>query len=366
MITRAAARSRSDVIRDETGISQNTAVRVGSLFGDVVDSVVFIGDILPFDADLRDFGATSGSDATSAFNDAISDLGAQGGRIIVPAGVWLTSSQIDLPGNIEIVGSKGSIVRKNGTNFNVFRMSGDNNAIRGLELDGNHMAQGSMVFVAGADNTVSDCYIHDNGLMSDGNYSNGSHGVCMDGQSSTCRRNLVVRCRVWNCHDIGVSQHTAPDNRILDNDIAGNGFEGVTIDVTSHRAKVCRNRISANCVRGGVGNIGIDGSELFVITDNHILGALNSLSGVKTQNDTGSSNYGIISDNQILDNGGLGVWLFAGSSGGSDWCCINGNVIRSNSGGSVRLDTGCDNNQVRGNSLNGVGVTNSGSGNTIN
>lgn len=47
MISRSEAQSRSDVIRDETGISQNTALRVGSLFRALSDSLVFIGDPPP-------------------------------------------------------------------------------------------------------------------------------------------------------------------------------------------------------------------------------------------------------------------------------------------------------------------------------
>lgn len=321
-----------------------------------------------FDINILTFGAdpTGLTNSTSAIINAVSYLGSTGGRIIVPKGTYLISSEIVLGSNIYIDASPGAVFKKNGTNFNVIRITGNFSAVKGLEIDGYSKAQGSLILINGANNLVSDCYLHDNGLMADGAYVNGSHGISLDGQSSTCTGNIIRDNKILTNHDIGISQHTAPDNKILNNDVFGSGLEGVTIDVNSHRFRVIGNRISGNCIKGGVGGIGMDGSELGIISDNLIVATQSSLAGIKTQNNTGSCNYNIISNNIVLDNGGWGIWLFTGTSGSTSWCCVVGNVVRGNTSGSIRLESGCDNNQIRASSLNGVAVSNAGASNTIN
>lgn len=321
-----------------------------------------------FDVNILTFGAdpTGLTDSSAAIIGAVSAVSSTGGRVIIPKGTYLISSEIVLGNNISLEASAGAVLKKNSTDFNVIRISGNFSSVKGLEIDGYSKAQGSLILVTGANNVVSDCYLHDNGLMSDGSYVNGSHGISLDGQSTTCTGNIIRDNRIVTNHDIGISQHTAPDNKILNNDVSGSGLEGITIDVNSHRFRVIGNRITGNCVRTGVGGIGMDGSELGIISDNLITGTQNSLAGIKTQNNTGTCNFNIISNNIVLDNGGWGIWLFTGTSGSSSWCCVVGNVVRGNGSGSIRLESGCDNNQIRASSLNNVAVSNAGSNNTVN
>jgi parallel beta-helix repeat protein len=115
-----------------------------------------------------------------------------------------------------------------------------------------------------------------------------------------------------------------------------------------------------------VGGIGIDGSDLCIISENHIIGTASGLSGIKSQNNTGASSYNVVTNNVILDNGGWGIWLFNGTSGAALYWTVTGNVVRGNTTGSIRLESGSDNNQVRANSLNGVAASDAGASNTIN
>ena len=320
---------------------------------------------LPFDRDIRFFGAVTGTDATGAITDAIASLPAGGGRVIVPAGDWGVSADVVLGSNIELVGGHGSMLRKLGTDHHVVRIEGNFSAVKGLQFNGNFQAQGSLIVVHGSDNLVFDNLLYDNGVMADGAYANASHGVSLDGQASTCKRNTILSNTIRNCHDIGVSQHTTTDNKILGNEISTMGLEGVSIDVTSHLCLVQGNRIIGAGVKGGVGGIGIDGSEIYRIIGNHIAGTASGLSGIKTQNNTGNASFGLINDNTILDNQGWGIWLFAGAGGSPDRCVLNGNVIRGNPTGSIRLDAGCDFNVVTCNSVNGVAPSNAGAGNVV-
>lgn len=321
----------------------------------------------PFDRDIRDFGATP-SNGAQAIMDAIADLPITGGRIIVPAGTWDAPIEVlvDRVG-VQIIGGHGSVLRKVNADHHVIRLGGSASfcMVQGLNIDGNHVPQGSLITCNGSDNTVFDCHLHDNGVMADPDYANASHGVTFDGQTSTCERNLVLACTINANHDIGVSQHTARGNRVQNCEIIGNGLEGVTIDVTSHFARVLDNLIQGSCVRGGVGGIGIDGSDLWMVKGNQIIGTLNGLSGMKTQNNTGASNFGIFTDNLLLDNTGWGAWFFTGTGGGASLHSINGNVLRGNTTGSIRLEVGSDNNHGAGNQLNGVAISNAGAGNVF-
>jgi parallel beta-helix repeat protein len=321
-----------------------------------------------FDVDIRDYGAVSGEDCVVAFNDAYDALPAEGGGIVVPGGNWGMSDEllVDKP-RVVLVGRHGAKITKLGTDHHIFNLSNNASrcAVMGIEIDGNEEPQGSLILCRGQKNFIFDNHLHRNGLMSDGNYANQSHGVCLDGQTSTCTRNLVLGNLIEANHDIGVSENTAPNNRVISNDIAGNGLEAATIDVNSHGSQVTDNYITGNCIRGGVGSIGIDASDLWRVTGNKIEATQSNLSGIKTQNNVGPSNYGVITGNTILDNGGWGVWLFAGSSGNASNNVVTSNVVRGNTSGSVRLEAGCDNNVVCTNSLNGVAASNGGTGNTI-
>ncbi len=344
-----------------TNLIANQSILVGVSLTTALNSV-------RFDVDIRDYGAESGADCIEAIQAAYDDLPVGGGGIVFPAGDWQMSDELLVDkARVVIVGRHGSKVTKLGTDHHIFHLTGNafRCAVIGMEIDGNQEPEGSLILCRGQRNIIFDNYLHHNGLMSDGNYTNQSHGVCLDGQTSTCNRNLVLANVVEVNHDIGVSEHTSPNNRIVNNDIVGNGLEGVTIDVNSHGAQVAENFISLNCVRGGVGSIGIDACDLWRVTGNKIEATQSGLSGIKTQNNVGPSNYGVICGNTILDNQGWGVWFFAGSSGNASNHTVTGNVVRGNSTGSVRLDAGCDNNVVCVNSLNGVAPSNGGSGNQI-
>jgi hypothetical protein len=325
-----------------------------------------------FDIDIRQFGAVEGGADTSAkIIDAYNALLAQGkGRLIIPGGVWGMGAELDINApNIQIVGGRGSKLLKLGTDHHVLNLgtAAQNCMVTGLEIDGNNEPQGSLILCRGGNNLIFANYLHNNGDVLDPTpYANGSHGVCLDGQvGGACSHNLVFGNRIVDNHDIGVSQHTAPDNEIASNRIIGNGLEGVTIDVTSHRARVHFNRVEFNCRIDGVGGIGVDGSDLWEVVGNQITGTQNGRAGLKTQNNTGPSNYFILNSNLFLDNGGWGVWLFNGTSGGSANGTLLGNVIRGNPTGSIRFDANSDNNTCVGNSVNGVAPSNGGAGNSI-
>jgi hypothetical protein len=306
------------------------------------------------------------TDATQAFLDAIAYL-SNGGRILVPRGRYPITAELVLnnPG-ISIVGTGwGSVLVKNSTDFNVIRISSTRCSVGWLEIDGNSKAQGSLILITGSDNTVERCNVHHNGLMADGPYANQSHGIALDGQATTCADNEIISCRVHTNHDIGISQNKATDSRIHDNRVQANGLEAITIDNQAHRSNVRGNRCASNCSRGGAASISTDFVDLCVIEGNILTNTLSAADGIKTNNNLGPSNFNIISDNQVIDGTGWGIRLFAGLLGNASRNTVTSNIVRNTTLGSIRMDAGCDNNKVTGNTTNGVAVSNAGAGNII-
>jgi parallel beta-helix repeat protein len=193
------------------------------------------------------------------------------------------------------------------------------------------------------------------------------HGIAFDGTVVGSFQNTVSECKVYNCGYIGISQYKAVANRIINNHIYYNDLEGVTIDVYSHKCIVSNNYIDNNCVVGGVGGIGIDASDESIITGNHIDYTKNGLPGIRTQNNIGSSQRNIISNNTIRGNSGGGIDLFNGTAelvyAGAAGNIVTGNVCVDNSEFGIRISSiECTHNLVSTNMLhsNTVNLINNG------
>ena len=196
-----------------------------------------------------------------------------------------------------------------------------------------------MIFVTGSFNVVEDCFI----------YQGNSHGIGLDGQSTTCQYNMVHDNYISDCAEVGVAQNKTTDNIIANNTIRNSGFEGITIDNACYRNVVSGNRLDGNCNSGGVGSIGMDGAELNSITGNVITATGSSLPGIKTQNNLAGCFYNTITGNTIIDGGAYGIHLYTNGAITSQHNTVTGNVIRGFSTGSVKLDVGCDFNVVTSN-----------------
>jgi hypothetical protein len=101
---------------------------------------------------------------------------------------------------------------------------------------------------------------------------------------------------------------------------------------------------------GGVGSIGVDGTDLCVISNNVITGTGSGLSGITFQNNLGGSNLNTISGNVLDSNAGYGIDLKTGTGGSCSNTTITGNILRDNNTlGSLKIGSGCQSNVLRGN-----------------
>lgn len=342
------------------------------------DTWILSGDKSSHDYDLvADFGAdpTGTIAADTALSNFLAEVASAGGggTLNIPRGVFKITTHFTVTtDNISLVASKGASFKKFGTNFNMIDLKGNFGEVHGLELNGNDQAQGSGVLITGSNNEVSRCYIHDVGDVTDHSpYGNGGHGICIDGQVTTCQFNRCNRNTIIDCHDIGISHNKATDSRIMDNRVWNNGLEGFTFDNAAHRCQAIGNRLRGNCAIGGAAAMSLDGSDLGILIGNLITATV-GVDAIKTNNNlTGGCNSWVCVGNELIDNtGGYGVHLFTGTgdsgTASAAYWTVTGNVCRGNGSGSIRLESGTTNNQVRANALNGTAVSDSGSGNTVN
>jgi hypothetical protein len=305
------------------------------------------GNILGYGAD-----PTGTSDSTPAILAAL----AATGNAYVPVGTYLINSEITLAEKQSITGeARLSILKMGADNIDGIVCAGNYCRVSGINVDGDGHTTHSGIVVLSAHNQVTNCVVSNMlGVV--------GHGICLDGQSTTCRENLISENSIIVVGGIGISHNGAYNSRIIGNYVQSSGLEGITLDNQAHRCVVSNNRLQNLCLAGGAAAISIDKTELCTITANIINGC--TTCGIKTNNNVGTSNSNVIVGNQVIDCVGSAIYLFAGIGGTSSNCMVSGNLIRGASiTYSLQFSAGCNYNECRYNQYNGIAVSDSGTGN---
>ena len=294
-----------------------------------------------------DFGAKgdTATDDTVAVAAAIAAAQAVEGTVYFPRGTYKLTSSLTIGNRLDLVGERSAVLKRFGA-FAILNITGTYGRVSGLDFDGNRSGypfptygRASIIFATGSFNVIEDCFI----------YQGNSHGIGLDGQSSTCQFNMVHDNIISDCAEVGIAQNKTTDNIIANNTIRNSGFEGITVDNACYRNVVSGNRLDGNCNAGGVGSIGMDGAELNSITGNVITATGSGLPGIKTQNNLAGCFYNTITGNTIIDGGAYGIHLATNAGKASTNNTVTGNVIRGFATAAIKLDVGCDNNVITGN-----------------
>lgn len=297
------------------------------------------------------------TDDTAAIQAAFTAANAKVG-VYFPPGTYLHSgSLMSIANNGVTVIGFGAVIKRNTNSNSAIRVTGDYCNIIGLEIDGNSKT-----------NCAVEVYGNHVNLIRVKTYNNGTHGLLFDGISGVgshatfCR---MSQCESFGNGQVGLCMSKSQDCSIEDSYTYNNTFEGITSDDTAYRNIITRNKVMQNCTGGGAGNISIDKADLNIISMNQIHGAGSSCPGIIFNNNLAGTNFVTIVGNMILDNASYGIHLKAGSGGNSSNNVVSGNCLRGNGTAPVRADSGCNNNAIVGNSMNGGSVSNAGTGNTI-
>jgi hypothetical protein len=273
--------------------------------------------------------------------------------VYFPAATYAISTGLTAGNNGQsLSGPKGVILKKT-AGVDALTVTGNDNEIRGITIDGNSQSGGSGLVIKGANNYVDGVESH--------HHSTG-HGICLDGQSTTCAYNRIHACYSHDNGQIGISQNHVTDSIISDCYTYHNGYEGITIDNQSYRCLIDNCNVNANCQSGGVGGIGIDEGDLARITNCIIQATGSSLPGIKFQNNLGSMAGVNISGCVFVANGGPGIVI--SNNGGKTASAISviGCRFQTNGSHSVTIDSGCNNCTVALCDLGSQTISDSGTG----
>ena len=255
----------------------------------------------------------------TSIQEAIDDLPSSGGKIIIPAGTYSISSQLNLSNksNIIIEGAgKSTIITPTTTMYLVQLYRANNIVIKNINFDCNSNSTYGMRCInlqGSTDCTIDECWFND-----------AYFAIYLDddGSSYPCENNLITSNTIYNCRygiytnaDYAATAGASinKSNRITDNNFdMNNTSSSLAIDINNYCASYI---LSGNTIQN-TGSHGID------IT----------------------YSYGmIISENSINDAGGNGIH-FQGGKG----LIITSNIIQNTTGEGIRglstINITCSNN----------------------
>ncbi|MGI4883507.1 MAG: right-handed parallel beta-helix repeat-containing protein [Janthinobacterium lividum] len=247
----------------------------------------------------------SAPSSNSAFQGLV-DQAQAGDVIVLRVGSHYVTTPIRLPAGkdgITIRGEAGAVVRKapNAYNAAAFEITGNNNTLDLLELDGGNLPEAGII-IYGQHNTVSNSLVHNCGSAA----ALGA-GILLDGGHTVCAFNTVIGCKVYYNYMVGVSQYAHSDGTVRDNQIYENGAEGLTVDIRSHNNLIANNYIHLNNTDDrGVGGVGTDASNGNRF-DGNTIDFTHFRSGLTFQNNIGGCDGVIVANNHINNNDGYGI-----------------------------------------------------------
>lgn len=273
---------------------------------------------------ITEFGAIANdsNDDTLSIQSAFNAL-SEGDELVFPNGVYTISSSILIHNDGLTVKGNGATLVKTSPQIDSIIIKSNfiklyNLAINGQKNDSENIG-GSGIVIEGSNNNLKDLNI----------YNHQGHGVLFKDHSvNSCHNNILTTSILNDNNEVGVAQNHCRNNKVVNNTIERNGNEGITIDNESHMSTVSGNFIAGNCMRGGVGGIGVDKSDLSTITNNKVLNSKNNCGGIKFQNNLGFSNQNIISQNHFIENSGVEIWLYKNGIYGAGDNIITNNVLR--------------------------------------
>lgn len=234
---------------------------------------------------------------------ALTELGASAGTIRILAGNYLTTTNISLGTNQNIIGSGYGTRIHTTSDITILTLTGNRSSIYLSRIDGNTTGSSQKgISVVGDECQIKDCWITQMGDL---------------GVSVTGDRCFIEGCTVEDCTDDCVYINGS-DFMVSDCIIDNSQSDGIALGGTGDSGSIVGNKINGHGENGIVTN----SSNQITIVGNYIF------------------------SNGDNNNDGDGIHLGSGSHD----CCITGNIIHTNDG--YGIDIGAVNNTViMGNSI---------------
>ena len=235
--------------------------------------------------------AASGTDQKAYFQAQVNSLN-DGDTLVISSGDHYISACINIYFNNGYIEGSGSIIRKVSGSTSGLTLYGNGDDIDQIEIDGGGSGTHGpcMAVLNGTGNHFTNSKFHNSG---------DDTGLLFDHTSL----DVVEGCTCYYNYMCGISQSACTDQTIEDDQLYQNGAEGLTIDNGSHNCTVYNCGVHENNSTGGVGGIGIDGSNGANISDCTI--DFSGSNGITFQNNLNLIDDGCnIHDNSNISNNG--------------------------------------------------------------
>jgi len=246
--------------------------------------------VLDFGADPT--GTVSSSTAFQAAVTHVNSLG--GGGVSIPDGTYLLSKGVAVSGSRCKIYAPGFALIRKTASINAFNVSGSDNEIRGLRIDG-QLNGGNGILVTGSNNTIWFNEVYDNFGV----------GIGQNGRLTTCQGNTIIFNKVDNITgNTGISTNAASYGMVGFNRISNVQKEGLANN-QPYRCMYIGNMVTSSS-SGGVAGIGTDAADQTIWAMNMSYG---NNRGFKAKEHNGGSDKDILAFNLFANNTNEGVEL---------------------------------------------------------
>lgn len=246
-----------------------------------------------------------------------------------PPGKYRFESTVTIPAGVSGVAIYGvpgeTIFLKDTIKGPLLRINGDANLVYGVTVDGQCRREngcladpkkGSNILVNGSRNTFL-------AIRSINGVSNGIH---FDGQRSVCVDNTVLDSEIANNARVGVASAKCDRLSIVRSRLVDNGYEAITLDLSTSNTLVKDNTITNANLTGGIGAIGFDAMRNTVIVGNKFTCDGCKRAFIRAGNATGVSENAVIAWNYFKGNtSAIDLRGTVRSTGGNQRFVIYGN-----------------------------------------
>ena len=241
---------------------------------------------------------------------------AENNLIIMPPGDYVLTEEVQLPRDGMTLRGAGARATRwycapTMVGHGIFLRNRSDCTLQGFSFDGNAAGRGltagsgfNNILIAGNRNLITEVESFNAPLS----------GIMIDGFAVVpSALNTVQTSTIRDNGGIGVSLGGARLTRVIGNTMRANGYENMTIDISSHSSLVIGNYFFRH--RGGCGNIGWDDSDVsqfignFVDGENATDATEGNRNGICINSEAGTTAGSIIANNTILNNRDYGIIL---------------------------------------------------------
>jgi len=301
-------------------------------------------------ADVRAFGAPTGSDDKQKFADALSAIDATGGILLVPPGTYTLSSSLTINKPVTIMGTSAAACKISLATNGPFIAAAHNVTFANITFTRPANSSTNIVFNASQTGTAwsgwrfEDC-IFDQVALHCTRADRRVRGSVSTTGTQIVQDIAIIRCRFTTCSALALAlesvNNVLVDGCLFESNsnswavyVAGSPNTGISPTVPGTSGVLITNSVVRNNTKGGISLYDARQCEVsFCVIEGNGSGVVSTALEIKWDStETDSADRHIISGNRVKSNNGIGIMLNAPR------CICIGNICEGNTDDGIYLD----------------------------